>query len=204
MFAKLKSLLVVWCVVSRLLIAAEARSAELQNSVSPNGKYAVLAVQKGAHGLIAYHFVQRATGAILLRIKSTYQETPGEPDDDWSWRHGATAVVHWRADGRCIALQEANHHQLGTAKIAIVRDGEFREVNLDDDVLIDFTKVARADWVRVKVEFAGFDGPHRAHISVGGGVAYGDGPSQDRSFTVTIRLSDGRPIKCRAEAADAP
>ena len=201
MFAKLKSLLVVWCVVSRLLIAAEARSAELQNSVSPNGKYAVLAVQKGVHGLIAYHFVQRATGAILLRIKSTYQEDPDEPENDWWWPHAAAAEVTWRADGRCVALQEANHRRMGTAKIALVRDGEFREVNLDDDVLEDFT---RAPWAKVKVMFAGFDGPHRARITVGGVVAYGDGPLAERSFTVTFRLSDGHPIKCRAEAADAP
>ena len=200
MFAKLKSLLVVWCVVSGLLIAAEARSAELQNSVSPDGKYAVLAVQKGAHGLIAYHFVQRATGAILLRIKSTYQEDPDEPENDWGWQHAAAAEVTWRADGRCVALQEANHRRMGTAKIALVRDGEFREVNLDDDVLEDFT---RAPWAKVKVEFAGFDGSRRARISIGGAVSYAAGPFQERTFIVTVRLSDGRPIKCQAEAPDA-
>ena len=201
MIAKLKSLLLAWSAVAGLHPAADARSAELQDGVSPNGKYAVIAVQKGDHGVIAYHVVRRASGGILLRIKSSYQiEIEGEGGDgDWSWRHGADAVVTWRADGRCFALQEANHHQIGTAKIAVVRDGEFREVNLDDDVLTDFT---RAPWARVKVEFAGFDRRQRARISVGGAVAYGDGPLLDKTFIVTVRLSDGRPIKCRAEAAD--
>ena len=199
MIAKLKSLLVVWGTGACLHMAADARSAELQDGVSPNGKYAVIAVQKDNHGVIAYHVVHRASGGILLRMKCSYQEMEGE-GEDWSWGHGRSAVVTWRADGRCFALCEANHRGIGTVKMATARDGEFREVNLDDEALIDFT---RAPWAKVKVEFEEFDGPQRARISVGGRVAYGDGPLLERAFIVTVRLSDGRPIKCRAEVTDA-
>ena len=199
MIAKLRSLLVAWSAVACLHLAADARTAELQDGVSPNGRYAVIAVQKDNHGVIAYHVVHRASGGILLRMKCSYQGAEGE-GDDWSWQHGASAEVTWRADGRCFALREANHRGIGTVKMATVRDGEFREVNLDDEALIDFT---RAPWAKVKVEFEEFDGPQRARISVGGKVAYADGPLLEKAFILTVRLSDGRPIKCRAEAADA-
>jgi hypothetical protein len=190
-------LLLAGILVLRGRASAQARTAPLADGISPDRKYAILAAQALPHGRMTYEIVRRSTGAVLLQMRSSYREEPGEAVD-WSWHQTKDAEVIWRMDSHAVALNETNHQWIGTTLIAWRHDVAFQRVNLNQETLNRLTKVP---WERVRIEFEKFVGNQLGRIRMGGRYGPPPGPYQEAAFSITLRLSDGHPIRCRHQSA---
>ena len=124
---------------------AAARTQELRDAASPNGRYPVRAVESGFPSRISYDIVSVPRGALLHRFPSSYQ--PDEGSGDWSWEHTTDAEISWSADSRYVAIDEQVHRYIGEVLLAEV-GAVTRSIRTPAKTLIARTKL---DWDRYRI-----------------------------------------------------
>ena len=138
-------LLLIFVVCLLLGAEASARVQELREAASPNRRYAVKAVEKGNPVQISYEIVSRRSGAVLLRLPSSYQ--PEEGEGDWSWEHTIQAEVSWSTDSRYVAIDEQVHRYIGDVLVAEVGEVN-RSIRIPEESLV--ARTGRS-WSRYRV-----------------------------------------------------
>jgi hypothetical protein len=177
-----------------------AQEQSIPNSASPD-KHFSIAVEEG-DGRLSYRVKEIRTGRNRISFPSAYQPEPGELPN-WSYEHALAAEIHWRADSRCVALDEANHNRIGTVLMAYRTKRGFRRVPLNCDALMRSTG---EHWDRGRLFFGAWQAHDRATVYLIG-KTYVDPKrsehrrSEDRSYTFTVDLAhDGRVIRWKHDA----
>jgi hypothetical protein len=172
--------------------AGFARTQELRQAVSPDGRYTVKAVESGTPLRISYDIVSVRTGARLHRFSSSYQPEKGA--GDWDWEHTIDAEVSWSPDSRYVALDEQVHRNMGEVLLAEVGENT-RGIPMPEKAVIKRTQL---DWDRYRIRLRdGWRAPQDLSLSIAGQVSTGvraDGRTALRRLQVNfiLRFSGGR------------
>jgi hypothetical protein len=139
----------VVCSLFSLTVSLFAREEVIAGSISPNKRYNVSVAE--AEGRISYHLKDIRNRADVISSVSSYQPNLGSTE--WAMEQSLNAVVHWRKDSGCIAVEEANHRRIGTVFIARRTANGFEQVPLDAQALMRKTKLP---WERGRLFFEGW------------------------------------------------
>lgn len=120
-------------------LSAHARTEPLEDSVSPNHRYRLQAVERGTPPQITYDLVRRRNGALLHRFESGYQPEEGELSN-WSWNHSTGAQVDWSPDSRYVAIDETVHRYSGEVLMAEITRHGVRRIELPESAILTATK----------------------------------------------------------------
>lgn len=188
-------LMLFFYVIAMLLAScsvAAARHETLQDGISPNGRFHIVASQN-AHKRISYDVELRAS-AVLHRFISTYQPEPDEAPD-WAWDEAISAEVYWSPDSRYVAIDEPPYNHGGTVFLAAVRGDAVQTIAVPGAAMVAAT---HAHWDRYRTRVhAGWTSPHDLSLVLGGYAITeflpdGRHVSYDRTFEICLHIAHGR------------
>jgi hypothetical protein len=146
-------------------LEARARTAALEDSLSPNHRYRVQVAESGKRTRIIYQIVRRRDASVIHSIESSYQPQEGELPD-WSWNHSTEAEVSWSSDSRYVSIDEQVHNYIGEVLLAEITESGAQDITLPADAILLATKRQwdrhrirhRRGWIsddRISLVFAG-------------------------------------------------
>ena len=177
-------------------LAAHARTAALEDGVSPNHRYRVQAAETPKHHL-TYQIVRRRDGSVIHSIETSYQPEEGELPG-WSWNHSTEAEVSWSEDSRYVAIDEQVHHYIGEFLLVEIDRGHARNIAIPEKAMLART---RLHWDRSHIgsqfEQTTWASPHLLNLEMAGEVitnTFDDGrfTSEQARFNFTLRVDHGR------------
>ncbi|MEY2564837.1 MAG: hypothetical protein QOH88_3030 [Verrucomicrobiota bacterium] len=135
-----------------LATRALARQDDLSRigGISPDAQITVFVEQADTpHAAVRYVFRDRRSGAVLGRVKSSYQPEEGD-DSDFAWELSHPSWIYWRGDSQYVAIDEANHNHMGTVVLARRLKDSFRQIPVSEERLMAYTK---QPWDRARLFF---------------------------------------------------
>lgn len=156
--------------VGLLLSAGWLWAAEfpLENGISPDQAYEVVAVDDGAGKKpVRYAVRLRRSGKRLLTIPSSYQ-----PDTDdrsgGDFRRSAGAQAAWNPDGSLVAIDETASRYVGEVFLVRLIRGHAARVELPKETIV---RAARQPWDRVSIHQPTWISARRLGLSLHGLLA---------------------------------
>ena len=129
-------------VIVALATPALARQDDLSRDggLSPDAQFTVYVEQPDApRGKIDYIIRERRSGRLFGRFESSYQPEEGN-DSDFAWDQSHPSWIYWRGDSQYVAIEEANHHHIGTVILAERLKRSFRQIPVREDKIMAYTK----------------------------------------------------------------
>ncbi|MDR0533500.1 MAG: hypothetical protein LBH01_06045 [Verrucomicrobiales bacterium] len=164
------------------LLPVILQGGELSSGVSPNHKYSV--EFKTVGGEFYYALVTIANGEVLWQGKGTYQREKGA--EEWALKQTANAEAHWREDSGAVAIDEANHRQMGTVLLVKINDDKGKLVPLDCKKIMAATK---EPWERGRLFFICWEKGRKAKVALTGRLYHGsDNRFENRCYELLVNV----------------